>query len=110
MDDARGETEAREAVEGPGGSKLAPEGNSNARLFVPQNQEEHRQEQDPEQPQDQAGAPPQQAVAAGEREQQPQPAETGRLESALSDRKRVGAAAAVPVLGGLAAWLARRRR
>ena len=50
------ETESREAAEGPGGSKLAPEGNSRARLVVPSDQEERRERKDLDEPEDRAGA------------------------------------------------------
>ena len=54
-EDQHKETDPREAVEGPGDSKLAPEGNSNARLFVPGDQDEKRQERDLEEGEDHAG-------------------------------------------------------
>lgn len=50
------ETERRDPTEGPGGSKLAPEGNSKARVFVPRDQEERRERRSPEEPEDRAGA------------------------------------------------------
>lgn len=52
----RESTEPREPVPGPGGSKLAPEGNADARLFVPGDQEEKGERRDPEEPEDRAGA------------------------------------------------------
>jgi len=42
--------EQGEAVEGPDGAKLAPEGNSNARLFVPPDQDEKREERELDEP------------------------------------------------------------
>lgn len=50
------ETDPRDTDEGPGGSKVAPEGNSNARFFVPPDQEERRERRDPDEPEDRAGA------------------------------------------------------
>jgi hypothetical protein len=50
------DTEPREATEGPGGSKLAPEGNSNARLVVPSDQEQRRERRSLDEPDDRAGA------------------------------------------------------
>ena len=50
------ETEPRDAAEGPGGSKLAPEGNSNARFVVPSDQEERRERKSLDEPEDRAGA------------------------------------------------------
>ena len=49
------DTEPRKAVEGPGGSKLAPEGNSKARLVVPPDQEERRERRSLDEPEDRAG-------------------------------------------------------
>ncbi len=49
-------TESRDPATGPDGSKLAPEGNSGARFFVPPDQEERRQRRDPDEPEDRAGA------------------------------------------------------
>jgi hypothetical protein len=39
MTDEPGRTDEREDVPGPEGSKLAPEGNTKARLFIPEDQE-----------------------------------------------------------------------
>ena len=50
------ETEPRDATEGPAGSKLAPEGNSKGRFFVPPDQEERRGGRSPDEPEDRAGA------------------------------------------------------
>jgi hypothetical protein len=50
------ETEPRDAAGGPGGSKLAPEGNSRARFVVPPDQEERRERRSLEEPESRAGA------------------------------------------------------
>lgn len=50
------ETESRDATTGPGGSKLAPEGNSGARLVVPSDQEERRERKGLDEPESRAGA------------------------------------------------------
>ncbi len=50
------ESDRREPAPGPGGSKLAPEGNSGARFFVPPEPEERRERRSPDEPEDRAGA------------------------------------------------------
>ena len=50
------ETEPRDAAGGPGGSKLAPEGNSGARFVVPPDQEERRERKSLDEPESRAGA------------------------------------------------------
>ena len=55
-EDPHRKTEARDDAEGPDGSKLAPEGNSGARLFVPPDQDERRERRGLDEPEDRAGA------------------------------------------------------
>ena len=50
------ETESRDAAKGPGGSKLAPEGNSGARFVVPSDQEERRERRSLDEAESRAGA------------------------------------------------------
>ena len=55
-EEANRDTESREAARGPGGSKLAPEGNSGARFVVPPDQEERREGRSLDEPESRAGA------------------------------------------------------
>jgi hypothetical protein len=55
-EEAHRDTEPRDAAGGPGESKLAPEGNSNARFMVPSDQEERREHQSLDEPEARAGA------------------------------------------------------
>ncbi len=50
------DTESRDAARGPGGSKLAPEGNSGARFVVPPDQDERRERGSLDEPESRAGA------------------------------------------------------
>ncbi len=55
-EEAHRETEPRDAARGPGGSKLAPEGNSGARFVVPADQDERRERRSSDEPESRAGA------------------------------------------------------
>jgi hypothetical protein len=50
------ETESRDAARGPGGSRLAPEGNSSARFVVPSDQDARRERRSLDEPESRAGA------------------------------------------------------
>ena len=100
-------TDSRETEDGPEGSKLAPAGNSKARIFIPsdptEGDEERSQDQEPEEPASESSSEHEQA------EDSPEPSEEGPGRS-LPVAGIAAVAGAALAAGLAAASRARTRR
>jgi hypothetical protein len=93
VEEEHAQTEPRDDVPGPGDSKLAPEGNSNARFFVPPEEGESRDSEAPD-------APSSEAREEEHDVQEPQEPQEPVREEPPADLHREGRDPRVAILAG----------